>query len=110
MVGILSGAYSSIFIAAPLLTIFKEREPEYRRRIGVDVIEKGIGGRMAVPAAAAAAAAEPTEVDGDVDGLEEPEPAVAGAPVAPGDGAASRSQQKRERRRQRRSTRPHGRR
>jgi SecD/SecF fusion protein len=108
MIGILSGAYSSIFIAAPLLTIFKEREPEYRRRIGVDVIEKGIGGRVAVPAAAAAVADEPTEVDGD--GVEEPEPAVTGAGVAPGDGAASRSQQKRERRRQRRSTRPHGRR
>jgi SecD/SecF fusion protein len=111
MVGILSGAYSSIFIAAPLLTIFKEREPEYRRRIGVDVIEKGVGGRMAAPAAEAAVAAESTEVDGDVDGVEEPEPAVTGAGVAPpGDGAASRSQQKRERRRQRRSTRPHGRR
>src|SRR5262249_48363545 len=34
MVGILSGAYSSIFIAAPLLTAWKEREPEYARRIG----------------------------------------------------------------------------
>src|SRR5215207_6536035 len=32
MVGIASGAYSSIFIAAPLLTIWKEREPEYARR------------------------------------------------------------------------------
>ncbi|MER3487957.1 MAG: protein translocase subunit SecF, partial [Chloroflexota bacterium] len=29
LVGIGSGAYSSIFVAAPLLTIFKEREPEY---------------------------------------------------------------------------------
>src|SRR4051795_12025842 len=32
MVGIASGAYSSIFIAAPLLTIWKEREPEFARR------------------------------------------------------------------------------
>src|SRR6266540_278072 len=32
MVGIASGAYSSIFIAAPLLTIWKEREPDYARR------------------------------------------------------------------------------
>ncbi|MFN8222361.1 MAG: protein translocase subunit SecD [Gaiellales bacterium] len=31
-VGIASGAYSSIFIAAPLLAWFKEREPEYARR------------------------------------------------------------------------------
>ena len=32
LVGVTSGAYSSIFIAAPLLTIWKEREPEYARR------------------------------------------------------------------------------
>ncbi|MDQ5820252.1 MAG: protein translocase subunit SecD, partial [Actinomycetota bacterium] len=32
MVGIASGAYSSIFIAAPLLTMLKEREPEWARR------------------------------------------------------------------------------
>src|SRR5262249_25178931 len=32
IVGVISGAYSSIFIAAPLLTIWKEREPEYARR------------------------------------------------------------------------------
>src|SRR5206468_6365972 len=29
LIGIGSGAYSSIFIAAPILTILKEREPEY---------------------------------------------------------------------------------
>ena len=38
-VGILSGAYSSIFVAAPLLTILKEREPEFQRRISSDVVE-----------------------------------------------------------------------
>ena len=32
IVGVISGAYSSIFIAAPLLTIWKEREPEFARR------------------------------------------------------------------------------
>jgi SecD/SecF fusion protein len=32
LVGILSGAYSSIFIASPVLTEWKEREPLYRRR------------------------------------------------------------------------------
>ncbi len=31
-VGIASGTYSSIFIAAPVLTAWKEREPAYRRR------------------------------------------------------------------------------
>src|SRR5438067_5369167 len=91
MVGILSGAYSSIFIAAPLLTILKEREPEYRRRVGVDVIEKGIGGRIAAPVPAAVA------VGGNGEEAEEPERAVAGASTGPTDGAASRSQAKRER-------------
>lgn len=30
LVGILSGAYSSIFVAAPILCLWKEREPKYR--------------------------------------------------------------------------------
>ena len=32
LVGIGAGAYSSIFIAAPLVAVLKEREPEYARR------------------------------------------------------------------------------
>ncbi|HSK50424.1 MAG TPA: protein translocase subunit SecF, partial [Solirubrobacterales bacterium] len=32
MVGILSGTYSSIFIASPVLTAWKEREPSFQRR------------------------------------------------------------------------------
>jgi SecD/SecF fusion protein len=32
MVGIMAGAYSSIFIAAPLLAVFMEREPGYIKR------------------------------------------------------------------------------
>ncbi len=31
LVGILSGAYSSIFIASPVLTALKEREPQYKK-------------------------------------------------------------------------------
>lgn len=31
LVGILSGAYSSIFVAAPVVTLLKQREPQYRR-------------------------------------------------------------------------------
>lgn len=33
-VGLLTGAYSSIFIATPLLTVMKEREPKYRSLVG----------------------------------------------------------------------------
>ncbi|OPZ78369.1 MAG: preprotein translocase subunit SecF [Actinobacteria bacterium ADurb.Bin444] len=32
-IGITSGTYSSIFVAAPLLVLWKEREPKYRRRL-----------------------------------------------------------------------------
>ena len=31
MIGVLTGAYSSIFVAAPLLSILKEREPRYQQ-------------------------------------------------------------------------------
>ena len=56
MVGILSGAYSSIFIAAPLLTIWKEREPEYARRKGQP--EPSGDGTATLEAAEKAAAAD----------------------------------------------------
>jgi SecD/SecF fusion protein len=103
LVGITAGAYSSIFIAAPLLTIWKEREPEYRRLIGSTEIMGGVGGQLALDRAEQAAAgtlAPETPLLPEI----EVAPATAG-----GDGATSKSQAKRERRRQRRNTRPHGR-
>jgi SecD/SecF fusion protein len=42
MVGLASGTYSSIFIASPVLTHWKEREPAYRRRR--ERIEEQMGG------------------------------------------------------------------
>ncbi len=103
LIGIGSGAYSSIFIAAPLLTILKEREPEWTAKKGL-APEDGDGAAMqAVLAQAEAAAAD------------EPEP-VAVPELAPaidggeGNGELSSAQSKRERRRQRRRARPHGRR
>jgi SecD/SecF fusion protein len=121
LIGIGSGAYSSIFIAAPLLTILKEREPEYARKIGQDDLglDEGLEpdggsparrrprsrigqpavdtGTIALEAAEQAAAAQPAP--SLADGLI-PDPAPAG----------SSARAKRERRRQRRRTRPHGRR
>ena len=47
IVGIASGTYSSIFIAAPVLTAWKEREPAYRRRR--ERIEEQMGYGAAVP-------------------------------------------------------------
>jgi SecD/SecF fusion protein len=51
LIGVASGAYSSIFIASPVLTHWKEREPHYRARRAHILAEFG-----AVPAYAAASA------------------------------------------------------
>jgi SecD/SecF fusion protein len=114
IVGVTSGAYSSIFFAAPLLTIWKEREPEYarRKRLGEDEGPEPDGGSparrrpwrpkggpaldpgtLALQQSEAALAAEATP--SLLDAVTTPEPATASA--------------RREKRRQRRRSRPHGR-
>jgi SecD/SecF fusion protein len=58
MIGIASGAYSSIFIASPVLTEWKEREGSYRSRRARIVRELG-----SVPAYATALGGEPVDVE-----------------------------------------------
>jgi SecD/SecF fusion protein len=58
MVGVASGAYSSIFIASPVLTHWKEREGSYRSRRTRIVRELG-----SVPAYATALGGEPVDVE-----------------------------------------------
>ncbi len=58
MVGIASGAYSSIFIASPVLTQWKEREGGYRNRRARIVRELG-----QVPAYATTVSGEPEDVE-----------------------------------------------
>jgi SecD/SecF fusion protein len=99
LVGVTSGAYSSIFIAAPLLCYWKEREPEYARRKGSDSTAGSVGERI-LAQAEAAAAAEPSP--------ETPLEAIESVIDGRDDGDDS-DEAKRERRRQRRKTRPHGR-
>ena len=95
LVGVASGAYSSIFIAAPLLTMWKEREPEFARRRDEEVIVAGDGaGEAVLVAAEQAAAAEP-----DARSL----PGRCGGACSGGLGRETRA------RRQRRRSRPHGR-
>jgi SecD/SecF fusion protein len=100
MVGILSGAYSSIFIAAPLLTIWKEREPEFARRREIPL--DGVEGQKVLRQAELAAAAEPAP-ETPIEFVEDAVEALTG-----GDGDGDEDA-KRERRRQRRKTKPHGR-
>ena len=66
IVGITSGAYSSIFIAAPLLTIWKEREPEWARRKALGGGETKSSGRLLAEAEQAAARAPTPSTPMDV--------------------------------------------
>jgi SecD/SecF fusion protein len=114
-VGIASGAYSSIFIAAPLLTIWKEREPEYARRRGQEPEAGPEGPEDGRPArrrpllpGGGPAAADPGTIaleQATQAAASEPAPSLGDALPQP----AGSAQAKRERRRQRRRARPHGR-
>jgi SecD/SecF fusion protein len=101
LVGIGSGAYSSIFVAAPLLAALKEREPEYARRSDDAGADQSVGGALLAQPA--------VEGDMGVDGGKDEHRAPVAAPAAPVADGPSPSSEKRERRRQRRASRPHGR-
>jgi SecD/SecF fusion protein len=94
IVGVTSGAYSSIFFAAPIVAIWKEREPEYARRKAAVAAESGTA---ALLQSEQALAAEPTPELVD---------AVVATPSTP---STPEEQDRREKRRQRRRSRPHGR-
>ena len=101
LIGIASGAYSSIFVAAPLVAVLKEREPEYARRTDDDSAVAGsVGGQRRDDEGTAGEPARRAPTPGPL-----PAPAAASA----GGGGSGADAAKRERRRQRRSTRPHGR-
>ena len=96
MVGVASGAYSSIFIATPVLTHWKQREPTYRAREARLIEEMGrvptfpeenvvarVGAEEPVPVGAAAGA---VAVEDEPEPAPEPTPGpepVAPAPTAP---------------------------
>jgi SecD/SecF fusion protein len=110
LVGIASGAYSTIFIATPLLSLLKEREPEYAKRKAAGLQEKLE--LTAEEAEEEAALVEELEEAGVEAEIVEPEREADGEPVlapaaeeAPAPSAAAR----REARRKRRRARPHGR-
>ena len=96
LVGIVVGGYSSIFIAAPLLAVWKEREPEYARR------KDSTDGAVARDGAAEALLSE-----AEARAAAEPVPEL--SPVAAVERAVASNEAKREQRRQRRRSRPHGR-
>jgi preprotein translocase subunit SecF len=100
LIGLASGAYSSIFIATPLVTEFKEREPAYQqlaRRVAARRAKDGTTTATVRPAVATAAAgagagpADPAEASG-------PEPVPPATPrqsaAAPRPGARPTSQRR----------------
>jgi SecD/SecF fusion protein len=104
LVGIGAGAYSSIFIGAPLVAVFKEKEPEFaRRRDDYGAVEGSVGAALLEDTLPEP---EPVAAEPVVAAASAPAPAPVAAPEAPLSAAAAA---KRERRRQRRSGRPHGR-
>jgi SecD/SecF fusion protein len=125
LVGIASGTYSSIFIASPVLTAWKEREPSFaRRRARIAEVEGRVPAFADEIEIAKLAADDEREAEPAVGSEKEEEPragAVAtvkraggngGDPVA-GDGAdsasADRRQRNAERRARRQQRRKHGR-
>jgi SecD/SecF fusion protein len=110
IIGVTSGAYSSIFVAAPLLTLWKEREPEFAKRKRVATTEEVDGAAPAVDGGR-----RRRRADAGAIALEESEQALAAEPTpelvdvvqaTPSEPAATA---RRDKRRQRRRTRPHGR-
>ncbi|HJS50053.1 MAG TPA: hypothetical protein VJ745_06990, partial [Gaiellaceae bacterium] len=107
LVGIGAGSYSSIFLAAPLLAMLKEREPEFQRR------RDDLGALEGIATVGGTLLDDGPEDDGDDTGgqpVSPPRgPAPTPAPAAATAGIAGPTSSKRERRRQRRASRPHGR-
>jgi preprotein translocase subunit SecF len=81
LIGLLTGAYSSIFIASPLLAMFKEREPRYAT-IRQRLVARGAStGPLLTPAAAAAGGMSGSALAAEAD-----EP-----PLRPGGGGSMQS-------------------
>jgi SecD/SecF fusion protein len=129
LVGIASGTYSSIFIASPVLTAWKEREPGFvRRRLRIAEVEGGRVPAYADEIETAKLAADDEREAAPVAEAEEPEVeptpgAVAtaartedsgngGDPATDGEGNAASAERRRrnaERRARRQARRKHGR-
>jgi SecD/SecF fusion protein len=108
LVGIASGTYSSIFIASPVLTAWKEREPGFARR-RARIAE--LGGRVPAYAEEAdlARLAADEETEAPAAPAEEPEPRPAATAVATVERDEETDERQERRRERRRARRKHGR-
>jgi SecD/SecF fusion protein len=117
MVGIASGTYSSIFIAAPVLTHWKEREPVYvqrRTRIAaatgyVPPFAEEVDVAKVTKGEPAEARAEEEPVEPEPEPAEEDELVEAGAAAEPAAPKRPPKSERKKRQRQRQRRRKHGR-
>ena len=77
LIGLFAGAYSSIFIASPLLAVLKEREPRYRD------IRRRIEGKAQAPVPATKTGGSTKVDDGDTAAPAVAAPALSGRPIPP---------------------------
>ena len=83
-IGIALGTYSSIFVAAPLLAMWKEREEEWVRASRRVDRRLAAGGRVEPVTVAAAVVAEPEDAaDEDTEGSPQPGSGASGATPRP---------------------------
>ncbi|MFL6204027.1 MAG: protein translocase subunit SecF [Acidimicrobiales bacterium] len=75
LIGLFAGAYSSLFIASPMLAVLKEREPKYR-----DIRRRIEGRSAAVPVPVTASRGS---TDGDERAPAAAAPALSGRPIPP---------------------------
>jgi SecD/SecF fusion protein len=111
LVGIGFGAYSSVFLAAPLVAVFKEREPEFRRRrddLGALEGIESVGGALLDQIEDERGPSDDDEPGTQPARRPSPAPTPASAAATAGS-STTPTESKRERRRQRRASRPHGR-
>jgi SecD/SecF fusion protein len=114
LIGISSGAFSTIFIATPFLAVLKEREPEFARRKDaglqekLDTVGEQADGTVEAGEAAVEAKPEPAEEEAVAELAGSGEQAAPEA-AATGDGSKDVAAARREARRKRRRARPHGR-
>ena len=85
-VGVVTGAYSSIFVAAPILVVLKEREPRYQQ------LRSRVAQRSAVRPAAARAGGPATSAEAATVGS----PAAAGSQAKPAPATRPRPKSKRK--------------
>jgi SecD/SecF fusion protein len=111
LVGIGFGAYSSVFLAAPLVAVLKEREPEFRRRrddLGALEGIESVGGALLDQIEDERGPSDDDEPGTQPARRPSPAPTPASAAATAGS-STTPTESKRERRRQRRASRPHGR-